>query len=233
MARHVARRYRHGSEPLEDLEQVASLGLLKAIDRFDPERGMAFSSLAVPTIAGEIQRHFRDRTWSVRVPRSMHDAAVRVRRAEEQLQGKLDRATTVNDIAQHLGMDVEEVLDARAASFAHYAESLDRPRTTETAEGESEIVHHSVEEPGFRAAEDTATLERLLECLDDRQRTILRLRFKEDLLQWEIATRVGCSQMHVSRLLRQAIATLQLAAEPASSDGSPSAHPQPARSPHG
>lgn len=208
LARQLARRYHRGSEPLDDLEQVACLGLLKAIDRFDLDQRRAFTSFAVPTIVGELKRHFRDRTWSVRVPRDLKELARRVRDAEGELEASLARTPTTAEIAAHLELTVEAVLDARAAAAAHTADSLDRPRFSAEPDGDLEHDVHAHEEQGFGAAEAAATIAPLLRELDDREREILRLYFDEDLTQAEIGRRIGCSQMHVSRLMREAVARL-------------------------
>jgi RNA polymerase sigma-B factor len=212
LARQLARRYQRGGEPLDDLVQVASLGLLKAIDRFEPSRDTAFSSFAVPTILGELKRHFRDRGWSVRVPRDLQEMAVRVDRVAEELSRTLGRAPTPAEIGTHIGATTEQVLEAREAAGAYRAISLDRPRDDDDEDaGMADTM--GVEDPGFGLAEDAATVERLMAVLSDREREVLRLRFAEDLTQSEIGIRVGVSQMHVSRLIRQAVARLRVAAE--------------------
>ncbi len=208
LARQLARRYQRGGEPLDDLVQVASLGLLKAIDRFDPERETAFSSFAVPTILGELKRHFRDKGWSVRVPRDLQELAVKVDRVGEQISREIGRAPTSTEIAESIGASTEQVLEAREAAAAYRAVSLDRPRDDE--EEDSGIADSfGAEDPGFGLAEASATVERLMRVLTDREREVLRLRFEEDLTQSEIGQRVGVSQMHVSRLIRQSIARLR------------------------
>jgi RNA polymerase sigma-B factor len=217
LARQLARRYQRGGEPLDDLVQVASLGLLKAIDRFEPDRETAFSSFAVPTILGELKRHFRDRGWSVRVPRDLQEMSVRVDRVAEELSRELGRAPTPVEIATHIGATTEQVLEAREAAGAYRAVSLDRPRDDED-EGDGMAETMGAEDPGFGLAEDAATVERLMAVLSDREREVLRLRFAEDLTQSEIGARVGVSQMHVSRLIRQAIGRLRAAAEDAQDD---------------
>jgi RNA polymerase sigma-B factor len=215
LARQLARRYQRGGEPLDDLVQVASLGLLKAIDRFEPDRSTAFSSFAVPTILGELKRHFRDRGWSVRVPRDLQEMAVRVDRVTDELARELGRAPTPDEIGTHIGITTEQVLEAREAAGAYRAVSLDRPRDDdEDGDGMAETM--GIEDPGFGLAEDAATVQRLMSVLSDREREVLRLRFEEDLTQSEIGVRVGVSQMHVSRLIRQAVARLRAAASPES-----------------
>ena len=212
LARQLARRYQRAGEPLDDLNQVASLGLLKAIDRFDPSRETAFSSFAVPTILGELKRHFRDRGWSVRVPRDLQELAVRLEPVGEELARELGRQATPAEIAQRTGATLEQVLEAREAAAAYRAVSLDRPREDDE-EGDGLGAAFGIEDPGFGNAEDSATIERLMRVLSEREREVLRLRFAEDLTQAEIGARIGVSQMHVSRIIRQAITQLQRAAE--------------------
>ena len=214
LARQLARRYQRGGEQLDDLVQVASLGLLKAIDRFDPARETAFSSFAVPTILGELKRHFRDKGWSVRVPRDLQELAVKVDRVGDDMSRELGRAPTPAEIAQRTGTTLEQVLEAREASAAYRAVSLDRPRTDDEEDGDSYADAVGAEDPGFRLAEHSATVERLMLVLSEREREVLRLRFEEDLTQSEIGQRVGVSQMHVSRLIRQSIARLRDEAAP-------------------
>ena len=209
LARQLARRYQRGGEQLDDLIQVASLGLLKAIDRFDPARETAFSSFAVPTILGELKRHFRDKGWSVRVPRDLQEMAVRVDRIADEMSRELGRAPTPAEIAKRVGATLEQVLEAREASAAYRAVSLDRPRAENDEEGDPYADAFGIEDPGFGLAEDSATVERLMQVLSEREREVLRLRFEEDLTQSEIGQRVGVSQMHVSRLIRQSITRLR------------------------
>ncbi|MET0816078.1 MAG: SigB/SigF/SigG family RNA polymerase sigma factor, partial [Solirubrobacteraceae bacterium] len=213
LARQLARRYQRGGEQLDDLVQVASLGLLKAIDRFDPARETAFSSFAVPTILGEIKRHFRDKGWAVRVPRDLQELSVKVDRVADEMARELGRAPTPAEIAERTGSSLEQVLEAREASGAYRAVSLDRPRTDDEDDGDSYADAVGADDPGYHVAEAAATVDRLMRVLTDREREVLRLRFEEDLTQSEIGTRVGVSQMHVSRLIRQSIARLRDEAE--------------------
>jgi RNA polymerase sigma-B factor len=209
LARRLARRYQRSEEPLEDLVQVASLGLLKAIDRFDADRDVAFSSFAVPTILGEVKRHFRDRTWSVRVPRDLQELALRVDRTAAELSLDKRRAPTVAELAETLAVSEEQVLEALRAAGAYHAGSLD------DALGE--------EEHGFERAEERATLAPLLAHVSSRERLVLTLRFGDDLTQAEIGERIGVSQMQVSRLIRQALTRLRAGlAEPTPPDDLPS-----------
>jgi RNA polymerase sigma-B factor len=202
----LARRYAHHSEPMDDLIQVGSIGLLNAIDRYDPDSGTAFSSFAVPTILGEIKRHFRDRTWSVRVPRSLQELSARIQAAETDLERRLGRSPTAAELAAELGTDVEELLNARAAGAGRHTVSLDRTRDGDDADGQTIRDRLTVTEPGFRAAENSVAA--LTKGLSERTREILRLRFEEDLTQADIALEMGLSQMHVSRLIRTALAEM-------------------------
>ena len=210
LARQLARRYEHSSEPLDDLVQVASVGLLKAIDRFDATRSIAFSSFAVPTILGELKRHFRDRGWWVRVPRDLQELAVRVEHVADDLAADLRRAPTPDEIARQIGVDTERVLEARAAAGAYRPASLDRPR--DDADGDDIVETIGAEDPGYHVTDDGATLDALMSVLGEREREVLRLRFAEDRTQGEIGNRVGVSQMHVSRLIRDSVDRLRDAA---------------------
>jgi RNA polymerase sigma-B factor len=212
LATGLAHRYHRGGEPLDDLVQVASLGLLKAIDRFDPERGTAFSSFAVPTIAGELKRYFRDKGWALRVPRDLQELAQRVARTTDRLIHELGRTPTVAEVAGALATTPEQVLEAREAASAYRAESLDHPVGDDQ---DAAVVGDTlgVDELGYLQAEQSATLQALMWVLTDREREILRLRFAEDLTQSEIGRRVGLSQMHVSRVLRGAVRRLRESAE--------------------
>src|SRR4051812_7117789 len=212
LARSLARRYERGGASLDDLTQVASLGLLKAIDRFDPTRPVAFTSYAVPTIVGELKRYYRDYGWSVRVPRDLQERSMRVDAEARRLALELHRAPTAAELADGLGVDVEQIVEARAASGARRALSLDRPRE-DADDGEGREFEVAVEDPGYRAAEDAATISQLGAVLPPRDREVLRLRFEHDLTQSEIAARIGVSQMHVSRIIRRAVEQMREHAE--------------------
>jgi RNA polymerase sigma-B factor len=206
LARQLASRYRHAGEPHEDLVQVACLGLLKAIDRYEPERGSAFTKYAVPTMLGELKRHFRDKGWAVHVPRATQELALKVSDALGTLPGKLGRAPRPRDVAEAIGAPVEDVLQAMEAASAYEATSLDAPRG---AAGEDDDWSYGSslpsEERGYELVEIGQALQGTISALPERERLILRLRFQEDLTQAEIAERVGISQMHVSRLLRRSL----------------------------
>jgi RNA polymerase sigma-B factor len=192
----------------EDVLQVASIGLLKAIDRYDPDRGIAFTSFATPTILGEIKRYFRDKSWAVRVPRELQELSMKVGRATEELESHLGRPPTAAELAGRVGSSIEDVLEARVAATARYGVSLDRPSGSDE-DGETTIgARFAVNDHELARVEDDVTVQRLMAHLDDREREILRLRFQEDMTQAEIGERLGVSQMHVSRLIRRSIATL-------------------------
>jgi RNA polymerase sigma-B factor len=209
LARQLARRYQRPEEPFDDLFQVACLGLVKAIDRFDLGREVAFSSYAVPTILGEIKRYFRDRTWSVRVPRDLQELALKVDRAVSELALQLRRQPTVDEIGAKVGADEEDVLEALEASGAYKATSLEAPRGSEDGTADTLGDTLGIEEHGFELAEDRATIEHLMRSITPREREVLRLRFAEDLTQAEIGERIGVSQMQVSRIIRQSVARLR------------------------
>ncbi|TMM01269.1 MAG: SigB/SigF/SigG family RNA polymerase sigma factor [Actinobacteria bacterium] len=214
LARQLARRYQRAEEPLEDLFQVAALGLIKAIDRFNPDRDVAFSSYAVPTILGELKRHFRDRTWAVRVPRDLQELALRVDRAVADLSRESHRSPSVGQIAERVGANEEQVLEALEASGAYRATSFDAPRPGGDEDaGDSLGDAVGLVDTGFGLAEDRATLDRLMQVIGPREREVLRLRFVEDMTQAEIGERIGVSQMQISRLIRQSLARLRAAAE--------------------
>lgn len=211
LARSLAGRYRHTSQPRDDLEQVASLALVKAVDGFDPARGASFAAYAIPTILGELKRHMRDATWAVHVPRELKERVLAVERAERTLAGRLGRAPTAQQLAAEAGMSTEEVLDALAARVAHDALPLDLTDSSEPDSGDADASSAALAEPGdFRdAIENRLAVADALLHLQQRERTILHLRFIDGLTQTEIAERVGLSQMYVSRLLRATLERLR------------------------
>ncbi len=212
LARRLASRYSGGAEPFDDLVQVASVGLVKAIDRYEPERGTAFSTFAVPTILGELKRHFRDRGWSIHVPREVQERILKVERALAELPARLGRAPTVDDIAERLGVSTEQVLEAMHASQGHHAVSLDASPAMGDGEEPAPLRERiGSEDVGYDTVEYGAAIEGALSEVSDRDREILHLRFVEDLTQSEIAERVGISQMHVSRILRATLDDLRSA----------------------
>lgn len=206
--RALARRYADRGEPFEDVVQAGMVGLVNAADRFDPDRGSDFRAFAAPTVLGEIRRHFRDRTWSVRVPRRIKDDSGTVAGAVERLSAGLGHTPTVADISEATGLSADRILDALAARSAYSPDSLSHTPWLED-EGSRDVA---TTEEGFDQAEDRVALRDILDVLPARERIILHLRFEEGLLQSQIAERLGISQMHVSRLITRSIDTLRAAA---------------------
>jgi RNA polymerase sigma-B factor len=216
LARSLALRYQRSGEPIDDLLQVAALGLIKAVDGFDTGREYAFCSYAVPTILGEIKRHFRDRTWTVRVPRGLQELTLRVDRAVSDLSEKLHRQPSVGEIAAALGADEEEVLEALQAKGAYSALSFDAPQSAGAADRPQTLGDTiGIAEDGFEQAEQRAMVDALLSTLRPVERDILRMRFEHEMTQAEIGAVVGVSQMQVSRTIRAALQRLQPIAEQA------------------
>jgi RNA polymerase sigma-B factor len=208
LAKRMASRYAGISEPYDDLLQVASLGLLNAIDRFDPARGIPFIGFAKPTILGEIKRYFRDRVWTVRVPRSIHDLIGRIEKTTEALELELHRPPSIGELADELGVEAAEVLEALEASHKRRPLSLDAPRVG-SDDDDPPPEWSGVSEQGYELIEDRMMLEKVLPGLGKREREILKLRFVDELPQSRIAERLGCSQMQVSRLLRRTLGQLR------------------------
>jgi RNA polymerase sigma-B factor len=208
LARKLARRYTGAHEPFDDLFQVASYGLLKALDRFDPDRGIAFSSFAVPTIVGELKRHFRDLGWSAHVPRGAQELALKIQRAQEELIASSGRSPTVQELAQYMELSIEHVIEGLEAAAAHHAVPLDLPDEDSEAGTGTRADTFGAEDAGFEFVENSATVVAALDLLSDRERHVLMLRFFEDRTQSEIAALLGVSQMQISRVLRRAILRL-------------------------
>jgi RNA polymerase sigma-B factor len=214
LARSLARRYLSTREPIEDLTQVAYLGLVNAIDRFDPSRGSRFAAFAVPTILGELRRYFRDTAWAVHVPRGAQERALQVERAGGLLTSNRGHAPTVGDIAEYLECDQEEVLDALQVSQARSSVSLDAPRPGgEEDDSDPRVERIGVEDDGYELVENSSAVAHALRSLAPRERRIVYLRFAREMTQSEIAAQVGLSQMQVSRLLRQALDRMRMIAE--------------------
>ena len=207
LAAHIARRYANRGEPIDDLRQVAFVGLLKAVERFDPDRNLEFSTFATATIEGELKRHFRDRTWTIRPPRRRQELHLQLAGAVAEISQQLGRAPRVPEVAARLNATEDEVLDAMDAGGAYRPVSLDAPRGG--ADSRSLASSIGSEETGFELAEHRVIVEQLLADLPEREQTIVRLRFFEDMGQTEIAERVGISQMHVSRLLARTLVQLR------------------------
>jgi RNA polymerase sigma-B factor len=215
LARRLARRYVTSAEPFEDLVQVAAVGLVAAVDRFDPHRGIPFTGFAIPTILGELKRYFRDTGWSAHVPRGAQEAALRVEEASRQLTVRTGRAPNVGELAQYLELDTEQVLAGLEAGSAHFAVSLDAPVATPDTEDREPLHAHVGEvEDGYALVEMTASLAAALPRLPYLERRALTLRLGDNLKQTEIAEELGCSQMQVSRLLRRAATRLRELTDP-------------------
>ena len=208
LARKLARRYAQSTEPYEDLVQVASLGLVKAVERFDPERGFAFSSFAVPTIVGELKRYFRDSAWALHVDRSAKERARKIIDAQQTLSATTGRAPTIPQLAEYLELSQEEVLDGLQTAEAYGAVSLDAPVAADGDEEGTRLDSIGVDDERLLRVDEQATIFAAVRHLPGREREILYLRFGEDLTQSEIAARIGVSQMQVSRLLRRALGRL-------------------------
>ncbi len=217
LARNLAYRYLNTSEPYEDLCQVAELGLLKAIERFDPDRGFPFQAFAIPTILGELRRHFRNCSWSVHVPRGVQERALELRDVERALSEENGRAPTVHELAQFMELSTEEVLDGLQALRGFAAVSLDVPRGSEPGDEAGSFIETVGEEDRrFELVELRTSLTGAMATLEPQQREMLRLRFFEELTQTQIAERLGVSQMQVSRLLRRCLDQLHDRAEESS-----------------
>lgn len=208
LARKLARRYISANEPYDDLVQVASLGLVKAVERFDPDRGFAFTSFAVPTIIGELKRYFRDTGWALHVDRSAQERARTISDAQQKLMARTGRSATVAELAQYLEMSQEDVLDGLQTVEAYGAVSLDAPLLGDEDEGSSRLDAIGAEDERLELVDEQVTIFAAAQHLSLRERQILYLRFTEDLTQSEIAERVGVSQMQVSRLLRRSLQRL-------------------------
>ena len=207
LARRLASRFRYTGEPGDDLDQVAFLALVKAVDRYDPRRGYTFYSYAVPTILGELKHHLRS-TWTLHVPRGAQERAMHVTRAARALSARLGRSPRPAELAEATGLTPEEVIEALEAADAYDALSLDAPRGEADDDAGSWVESLGEVDPNYALVEWGASIEPALAALPERERLVIRLRFAEDLTQTEIAQRIGVSQMHVSRLIRRAIARM-------------------------
>jgi RNA polymerase sigma-B factor len=213
LVRSLARRYSYRGEQLEDLVQIGAIGLIKAIDRFDIDRGVELTTYATPNIIGEIKRHFRDKGWSVRVPRGLQELNVQLSRLIEQLTVQLGRSPTIPELAKAAEVNEEEVLEALESSRAYTSLSLSSGTTTDEDDELDPLESLGSEEPQYEISEDWAVLAPGLKVLDDRERAILHLRFFKGLTQSQIAQQIGISQMHVSRLIRRALQKIRAEVE--------------------
>jgi RNA polymerase sigma-B factor len=217
MVRGLAARYAGRGEPMDDLVQVGCIGLIKALDRFDLDRGVNFTSYAIPTIIGEIRRYFRDKTWALHVPRPIKELSVRLNRVVEDLTAQIGRPPTVSELATASGASMEDVIDALECTAAYSTRSLDSPFDQGGDETLSEMIGGP--EQGFQGVEDTSVVVQALSSLAERERLIVRMRFFEEKTQSQIAAELGISQMHVSRLLRKALETMNGQIGPADTGG--------------
>ncbi|MER5352399.1 SigB/SigF/SigG family RNA polymerase sigma factor [Kitasatospora sp. NPDC002551] len=228
LVRFIAGRFRHRPEDMDDILQVGTVGLIKAVDGYDPGRGVEFLTYAIPTIAGEIKRFFRDTSWPVRVPRRMQEFYLTVARGSDRLEQRLGRLPHPEEIAEELHLTVDEVVEGLVASRVYRPNSLDALREQDTDESGSALLDRLGScDPGIELAEFRIAVRPLLGKLPRREQLVLKLRFWEDRTQSEIAERIGVSQMHVSRLLSATLAHLREELEDRAADGGPPAPPGP------
>ena len=209
LVRFLANKFKNRGEPLDDLIQVGYLGLLKAIDRFDPERGLEFTTYATPTILGEIKRHFRDKGWSVRVPRRLQELSAKVNQATDTLTTQLQRSPTIDEIADYLDASVDEVLEAMESSSAYSSVPLEGTGSSENDDAPSIIDRYATEDSELALTDDRLIIEEALEGFSPREREVIELRFLKGMTQIEIAEKLGISQVQVSRLLRRTLKKIQ------------------------
>lgn len=213
LVRFLAAKFKNRGEPLDDLIQVGTVGLIKAIDRFDLERGLEFTTFATPTILGEIKRHFRDKGWSVRVPRRLQELSAKVNQATDTLTEQLQRSPSVEEIAQYLGTSVDEVLEAMESSSAYSSVPLEGG-STDDEEAPSVIDKYASEDTALSTADDRMVIEQTIRGFSPREQEVIRMRFVEGLTQVEIAEKLGVSQVQVSRLLRRTLKKIQEKIDP-------------------
>ena len=209
LVRFLANKFKNRGEPIDDLMQVGYLGLLKAIDRFDPSRGLEFTTYATPTIMGEIKRHFRDKGWSVRVPRRLQELSAKVNQATDELTTELQRSPTVEEIAQHLDATVDEVLEAMESSSAYSSVPLEAPGSSDSDDAPSVLDRYVSEDSELAFTDDRLVIEEALAGFSPREREVIELRFVKGMTQIEIAQKLGVSQVQVSRLLRRTLKKIQ------------------------
>lgn len=214
LVRFLASKFKNRGEPLDDLIQVGTLGLIKAIDRFEPARGLEFTTFATPTILGEIKRHFRDKGWSVRVPRRLQELSAKVNQTSEELTKKLQRSPSVEEIAKELDVSVDEVLEAMESSSAYSSVPLEGGSQGGEDDAPSVIDHYATEDEGLLTADDRMIIDEAISEFSPREQEVIRMRFVEGLTQVEIAERLGVSQVQVSRLLRRTLQKVQEKVDP-------------------
>ena len=209
LVRFIANKFKNRGEPIDDLIQVGYLGLLKAIDRFDPSRGLEFTTFATPTIMGEIKRHFRDKGWSVRVPRRLQELSAKVNQATDTLTSQLQRSPTIAEIADYLDATVDEVLEAMESSSAYSSVSLEAPSGADDDDTPSVIDRYATEDSDLAFTDDRIIIEEALASFSPRERDVIEMRFLKSMTQIEIAEKLGISQVQVSRLLRRTLKKIQ------------------------
>lgn len=209
LVRFIANKFKNRGEPIDDLIQVGYLGLLKAIDRFDPSRGLEFTTFATPTIMGEIKRHFRDKGWSVRVPRRLQELSAKVNQATDTLTSQLQRSPTIAEIADYLDTTVDEVLEAMESSSAYSSVSLEAPSGADDDDTPSVIDRYATEDSDLAFTDDRIIIEEALASFSPRERDVIEMRFLKGMTQIEIAEKLGISQVQVSRLLRRTLKKIQ------------------------
>lgn len=209
LVRFLASKFKNRGEPLDDLIQVGTIGLIKAIDRFDPSRGLEFTTYATPTILGEIKRHFRDKGWSVRVPRRLQELSAKVNQANDELTNELSRSPSVEEIAKRVGATVDDVLEAMESSSAYSSVPLEGGGSSDDDDAPSVIDHYATEDENLAASDDRIVLEDAIRDFSPREKDVIRMRFFEGMTQVEIAERLGISQVQVSRLLRRTLRRVQ------------------------
>lgn len=209
LVRFIANKFKNRGEPIDDLIQVGYLGLLKAIDRFDPSRGLEFTTFATPTIIGEIKRHFRDKGWSVRVPRRLQELSAKVNQATDTLTSQLQRSPTIAEIADYLDATVDEVLEAMESSSAYSSVSLEAPSGADDDDTPSVIDRYATEDSDLAFTDDRIIIEEALASFSPRERDVIEMRFLKGMTQIEIAEKLGISQVQVSRLLRRTLKKIQ------------------------
>ena len=214
LVRFIANKFKNRGEPIDDLVQVGYLGLLKAIDRFDPARGLEFTTFATPTIMGEIKRHFRDKGWSVRVPRRLQELSAKVNQATDTLTSQLQRSPTIAEIAEYLDATVDEVLEAMESSSAYSSVSLEAPSGMEDDDAPSVIDRYATEDEKLAFTDDRIIIEEALASFSPREREVIEMRFLQGMTQIEIAEKLGISQVQVSRLLRRTLKKIQEKIDP-------------------
>ena len=209
LVRFIANKFKNRGEPIDDLVQVGYLGLLKAIDRFDPSRGLEFTTFATPTIMGEIKRHFRDKGWSVRVPRRLQELSAKVNQATDKLTNELQRSPKVEEIAEYLDVTVDEVLEAMESSSAYSSVSLEAPSGADDDDTPSVIDRYATEDSDLAFTDDRIIIEEALASFSPRERDVIEMPFLKGMTQIEIAEKLGISQVQVSRLLRRTLKKIQ------------------------